>query len=299
MKKYTIVFCFLMFGFVSTQVYAQEYVPMLDNLNEWKFTTCNSGCITDTYFTDGDTLVNGMNFKILDGYHYISRTFLLREVVAEKKVYLKIFLPNRVEDYLLYDFSLEEGDTFEMFNPITPFPAEGGLFRLDSIRSRTSADNNMYRHFYFSPTPGNTISTQNAVWIEGVGSLSILTAPGGDPDFDNVGHLSCSFKNGTRVYENLEEIAACSPSILNIDAVISPLEGVFIYVKEETVVVENASEIEKVVIYSISGKKVLEKQLNNNNGHMVLQTGHIKKGLYILKATGRNGQVATFKFVSG
>lgn len=72
MKNYVVGCFFLLCGLQSQ---AQEYVPMLNGTNEWKVTNCFFGCITDTYFTDGDTLVDGLNYKILDGYHYISRSF--------------------------------------------------------------------------------------------------------------------------------------------------------------------------------------------------------------------------------
>src|SRR5690606_14334328 len=198
-------------------LFAQSYVPLIDQLNEWQFTTCNFGCITDVYFTDGDTVVNGKTYKVLDGYHYINRNLLLRENTAEKKVYLTITEPQYIEDVLLYDFSLEVGDTIEMLNPITPFPPNGGYFLLDSIKLLPLADGNPYRHFYFSPTPSNSISVHNAIWVEGVGSLSLINAPGGHPNINEVGHLSCSFNNMELRYSNLDSINACVPAYLSVN----------------------------------------------------------------------------------
>ena len=66
---------------------------MLDHNSEWQLTVCNNGCITDIYFTDGDTSYNNYSYKILNGYHYISRTFWLRENIQTEKVYLS-FLQN-------------------------------------------------------------------------------------------------------------------------------------------------------------------------------------------------------------
>jgi hypothetical protein len=123
---YFILSCLPFFG--------QSYIPLLNTQNEWHFTSCYEGCITDIYFTDGDTLVNNKMHKILDGYHYISRTFLLYEDSEQKKVSLTRISPNRIDEYVLYDFGLEEGDTFEMKNPITPFPEEGGLFVLFGLK---------------------------------------------------------------------------------------------------------------------------------------------------------------------
>ena len=201
--------CFTLLG--------QAYVPLLDTQNEWHFTSCYEGCITDVYYTSGDTLVNNKTHKILDGYHYISRTFLLHENVEEKKVSLTRISPNRIDEYLLYDFGLEEGDTFEMKNPITPFPEEGGLFILDSIRNTIIWPGTTRKHFYFSPHETNLISTQNVIWVEGVGSLSMINAPGGHPDINEVGLLNCFFKNAELFYSNLTpEVTVCEPTILSL-----------------------------------------------------------------------------------
>jgi hypothetical protein len=66
---------------------AQPYVSLLGNLTEWRTVTCNNGCSTDDYRATGDTLVDGQQYQILDGFHYIQRNFLIREDVLERKVY--------------------------------------------------------------------------------------------------------------------------------------------------------------------------------------------------------------------
>ena len=73
-----------LFYFFSTLLFSQDYVPLLDDYNEWQVTNCYFGCLTDVYYTDGDTIADGHNYKILDGYHFISRTILLREEILEK-----------------------------------------------------------------------------------------------------------------------------------------------------------------------------------------------------------------------
>ena len=80
--RIVIIVCLLFFGLNSQ---AQAYKPMLAQFKEWHLTNCFSGCGTDIYYTDADTVVNGLTYAILDGFHYISRTFLLREDVGEKK----------------------------------------------------------------------------------------------------------------------------------------------------------------------------------------------------------------------
>ncbi len=190
---------------------SQTYKPLLDDFNEWHFTTCFSGCNTAVYYTNGDTLLNGVSYKVLDGYHYMSRTVLLREDTVNREVYLSQILPDKIKSFLLYDFKKQAGDSMELFNPISPFMEEPGYFTLDSIRLKPLEDGNAYRHFYWSPSPGNTTDSSHPVWVEGVGSISLVNAAAGQPDFNDVGQLNCFFKNSTAFYVDLDSIDSCEP----------------------------------------------------------------------------------------
>lgn len=287
---------FLMMLTACISVFSQDYKPLLDNINEWHFTTCFSGCLTDVYYTDGDTIVDGKNYKILDGYHYISRTFLLREEIAEKKVFLNIVSSGTSDEYLLYDFSLEEGEIFNMQNPITPFPKDGGPFILDSIVARPLEDGNAYRHFYFSPAPGNPVSTETAVWVEGVGSLSMINAPGGHPNINGVGHLSCFFKDTEIFYANLDSIADCTPIHLmvernSLDAVIlsKAFNGTECYFY-------NAENIDALVMYDLNGK-ILKKIRNVGKNFLKIDLENYRNGMYIFMVSGKNGKRKSFKLI--
>lgn len=211
------VFIFIILTTLSFKLHAQTYTPLLDQHNEWHLTTCFGGCITDIYHAMDDTTANGYTYKILDGFHYISRTFLLRENTNEKKVYLAIVEPTKINEYLLYDFSLNEGDSIEMKNPTSPFPASGGYYYVDSIRLHTLVDGNDYKHLYFSPSPFNLSSNESPVWVEGVGSLSMINAPGGTPSYTGAGEVSCFFKYGELFYQNLDSVNECSTELLDVE----------------------------------------------------------------------------------
>ncbi|MGB3344053.1 MAG: T9SS type A sorting domain-containing protein [Aequorivita sp.] len=269
---------------------------MLDNLDEWHFTTCYYGCHTDVYYTDGDTLVDGKTYKILDGFHFISRTFLLREDIQDKKVFLNLVSPGNNQEYLLYDFSLKVGDSMHMLNPITPFPSDGGFFQLDSIVGKPLVNGNIYDFFYFSPTPSNSTSNWNAVWVEGIGSLSIITAPGGDPDFFGVGELSCFFKENELFYTNLEVVEECV-SVLSVsnksaleEVVLSkPANGTVCYLN-------NAEQVRYLEVFSVQGKRIMTF-INDKNKVVSLELGNLKDGMYFILAKGNLGSKRVFKVV--
>lgn len=259
---------------------AQAYKPLLDQTNQWHFTGCNFGCLTDVYYTDGDTLVDGMNYKILDGFHYISRTFLLRENLPEKKVYLKKIFPTFTREYLLYDFSLSEEDEFEMTNPLSPFPQNGGTFRLDSIRMKPLLNNIDYKHFYFSPTAANTVANYNIVWIEGIGSKSLINAPSGEVDINGVGQLSCFFKNQDLVYSQLDSISSCSYQTLKNETNSFSKTTILKTEKRKVFRLINAEKIKKIDFYSINGQKI--KSLLNDNSSQFLSLEEFQSGLYFI-----------------
>ncbi len=293
MKKIALV---AVFSFLSISVFSQNYKPLLDNINEWHFTSCYFGCFTDVYYTNGDTIVDGKNYKILDGYHYISRTFLLREDVANKKVYLNLVSSAGNVEFLLYDFSLNEGDIFNMQNPISPFPEDGGPFVLDSIVERPLVDGNAYKHFYFSPTAGNTTSTESAVWIEGLGSLSLINAPGGHPDINDVGNLSCFFKNTEAFYVNLDSIDDCLPLFLGIKK--NNIDNVIVSKKtnNNNCILSNTQQVKDVTVFDLSGKK-LEMITNNGKNTISIDMSNYQNGLYILLATGFGDTKRAFKIM--
>lgn len=281
--------------FTALPMMAQDYKPILDNKNEWHFTNCNFGCITDVYYTDGDTLVDGKTYKILDGYHFISRSFLLREEVAEKKLYfLRIRAGGGLEEYLLYDFNLQVGDSIDMKNPITPFPQDGGYFKLDSIVPRPLIDGNNYDHFYFSPSQSNTSSTHNAVWIEGAGSLSLINAPGGKPDINGVGALSCMFKNRDLFYSNLDSISGCSPVYMDVKR--NNLERVKIIKasNSHTFVLHNIQFVSEISIFTLTGKQ-LKNIRHNFDEKLTINFETYSEGVYIILLKGVDGALKTFK----
>lgn len=241
--------------------WAQQYNPLLNSENHWYLTSCYFGCLQDYYYAVDDTIVNGLPHKILDGYHYISRTFLLREEVSQKKVFLTKISPNRIDEYLLYDFNLEEGDSFEMINPISPFVQNGGLYILDSIRSKLVFDTTSRKHFYFSPHPENTSSMESPVWVEGTGSLSMINAPGGTPDFLGAGRLQCHYKNDDVFYRFFFNDSICNVNFLNLP---------------QTTTVKNTPQI---IRYSDGIKVLYKNQLKNETIQVLHSNGQLLKQL--------------------
>lgn len=286
---------FLLFVLLSSsrKFHAQAYEPLVNQLNEWHFTTCFSGCNTSVYYTDGDTVVDGDTYKILDGYHYISRTFLLREDVPNKLVYMAKVSPVKTDITLLYDFSKQEGDTMTLYNPYSPFMEEPGLFQLDSIRLKPLVNGN-YRHFYWSPHASNTMSTDHPVWVEGVGSLSLINVAGGQPDFNGVGELNCFFKDNNSFYTNLDSIVSCEPThFLSLPeyGLNQPVVFPNPFTNEVSISLEKD---ELIQVFNSDFKLILEQDMKSGSNE--LKTDFLANGVYFLKTSHSNAVQRMVKF---
>lgn len=273
------IFCSIQFA------QAQPYKPLLDNFNEWHFTTCFSGCNTDVYYTNGDTIVGGLSYKILDGYHYTSRTFLLHEDVANRQVTLAKIQPTKIDEFLLYDFGKNEGDTMELFNPNSPFMEDPGFFRLDSIRSHPLEDGNSYRHFYWSPAPGNTTYIAHPVWVEGVGSLSLINAAGAQPDFNGAGQLNCFFKNSDAFYVNLDSIDSCEPvHVLGTEIFELPDWSIYPNPSSGFIQIDGLNGEGIIDIISCTGELIKQEEIN---GQCPIDISSLQNGTYFIRYNNR------------
>lgn len=273
--------------------WSQNYTPLLDQRNEWQVTYCYFGCNTDFYYTDGDTIVDDKSYKILDGYHYISRTLLIREDVDQQKVYIKR-LPS--EERLIYDFKLEEGDSMEMYNVLSPFPDHAGYFKVDSIRHLPLVDGELYKHFFLSPSPSNTISTNTATWVEGIGSLSLINSPTGEADINIFGKLSCAFKNNMLFYENLDSIKSCESRLKIKEPIIHNWPKLVYDKLSKTYQLKRMTNLSTLATYDGLGRKY-SIPIKMDFEKITIETSNLPKGIYYLQTILTDQRRKTYKIL--
>lgn len=115
----------------------------------------------------GDTVFKNINYKHV--YDNGSLVGIIREDTLAQKVYFRTYCDTTPE-ILLYDFSLQQGDTISYD---FPFSAAGnlnsGVFTVDSIRLMYNYTNRYGRHFFLSnhDSVGQTLEI-----AEGIGSLN-------------------------------------------------------------------------------------------------------------------------------
>jgi len=161
-------------------------------------------CVETQYaFFDGDSIVADVTYKKVFSYNdkaheNIKYEGLIRE--HEKKTY---FIPaNSKKEYLLYDFSLEEGDTFEYIEPhIIPesdyamslYVKQVDFIEINGVQLKRI-------QFTWSSVPD--YGAVRATWIETIGSLDGLFYPGGMLAPGGKRALLCYSQNNELVYKN-------------------------------------------------------------------------------------------------
>lgn len=301
---------FLVFGFGHNNLCAQEYkyIPLADSNAVWSeyfqripVEALTFSCSERFVITGEDTLHNGKIYKKLFVFYDKEYTpnnmrFLggIREDSLKRVYYFgdtihieKPYLPNLKPEMLLYDFSLNVGDSID---------------DIDNSNTRmyvTSVDTielggYKRRRFSFSKMQ------DRLQWIEGIGSTTGLLFQNKFAKLGYAGNrntLLCFRQNGLTVYfspfatdcfpfTGLSENEAAQANLFP-----NPTTNQF------TISV-TTSTIKTVKIYSLTGQLVLENNLSNTHQNQInIDASLLKTGLYQCVIELANGQSSTQRLV--
>lgn len=200
---------------------AQAYIPMLDSTAAWQDesawaspgpNTSNYECLR--YTLHGDSVVDGLTYKMLRRWGHISHTDqvlpslswtqwyagdhigLLREDTAARRVFIRP--PGATFDLLLYDFSVGVGpypSTFRFYG------AEGlEVIEVDTIMLADGP----HRRLRFNN--GDDL-------IEGVGAVSGFLASWSSGEIGWMRTLVCHTRNDSTIYSGFTLDCPCSPTV--------------------------------------------------------------------------------------
>jgi hypothetical protein len=163
-----------------------NYSPMLDSLT-WLTQTSNfTGTTYHWNYSLGDTTINSFNYtKYSSG--------LLREDTINRLVY-KYDTNNNI-DLVLYDFTLNIGDTFLLNTMTNPQTIQTVCVLKDSILTSSGFRDRWYLSF---------INSQQGIYIyESFGSLTDPIWVYCPPNYDPQWYATCIYHNGLKTYGNL------------------------------------------------------------------------------------------------
>ena len=253
---------------------AQEYVPIIQEGNEWNtllVITDNWPNYTYTNFVDwcsGDTIIEDVRYtKIMgtangDDPRLVS---LLRE--EEGKVWYRDL--NHQTDILLYDFTANVGDTlFESYLVVDSI----------SIEHLGGVDRKKYWFGLEYDYAGEPYALET--WIEGIGSDLGLLNSGSYYYCGSYSRALCFHQNGELVWYN-PEYGSCT--VTGVEEIKEPI---FIYpnpAKEMATI--GGSEVAEVQVYNAFGQLV-----NTIHGTNEISVTGLAEGVYLLRVTATDGK---------
>jgi hypothetical protein len=189
--------------FLTAVLSAQDYVPLIDTNRVWSHYTYfpHGGFGAFTHYKIGnDTIIDGEIYhRVLDAIfpdfdNWRYRNYTLRETANGE-----VFRRGPGAEKLIYDFSLNEGDSFYTGGSMGGQPLYAEVVTVDSILINGSYRKRIIFDDWFDEN-----------WIEGIGSSVSPFFP-----FDNIyttilNFLVCVHEYGSLVYENPDSWYSCS-----------------------------------------------------------------------------------------
>ena len=315
------MFTLLVFGIqAQTNVYhpfPESGVAWREDQSDVSFDCCCSGgngdCIRENrfqFFLGGDTVIQSQVSKKLYAsgsarkyvqstvmpscpavcddytlsYYYGNYKGAIRQDISARKVY---FTEISGEESLLYDFSLDVGDTLsESYNSMT---GSNKVSRIDSVL----VGGVYHKRFWLTYIQGGWNLIDYVSIIEGIGStyglLFML-----QPPFEHYGQNVCVRINETAVYpagtlacENISSVSEMNETI-TFSFSPNPLQDI------STLQVSDAFADASLFIFSGTGKEVQHQQLTHTTA--TVDRKKLEEGIYFFMLVNDKGQTSTGKF---
>ena len=220
MKSYLLIILF----FCSISLAAQNYHPFPTKNAMWTemyYRPYTEDITREPEFhcyalKDQDTILNGKLYHKI--YHSVDTIFTEEKLCGgireeNKRIYFypidsidypgQLTYPSKKAELVLYDFSLEEGDSIDSYTfRLSPENYPSYLlkvFKIDSILIGQK-----YRKAFHFGRPNTSIPMPWAIWVEGIGSLRGLLFPTGEyPENGLWSDLDCFNQENINLYHNL------------------------------------------------------------------------------------------------
>ncbi len=208
MRKMLVIVLFVMLNLFQYQSSAQNYIPFPDSGAVWinghytlvyqPFFHYVLSHTTDYCMNGSDTLINSTDYKKVN---YCEGAYKAAIRNDNGKVY--IVPPDSTTEYLLYDFTLEVGDTLGEFYYESPYEWPQ-ISQHDIIIGEVDSVsiNNIYH---------KRINVDVTYWIEGIGCAQGLFAEPYTNVSEYMGELMCMSQNDTTLYPQVSYSSCLLP----------------------------------------------------------------------------------------
>ena len=293
MKNLKLIFAiFCLIFSIKTNAQPNPFFPMENGVWEEAFIGFAGFPIATYTVTCGDTLINDeVHAKLFELFldtlgNINNRVYLGASKTGSDQVH---YIPaGSLDPILLYDFSLETGQSIELVN---------FFFGTTSMNTLTVASNNLL-------TDNAGISRRvivfennfdiNEVWIEGIGSNRGLLTRGLGPIADFEPFMNCFKYEDILLWSNQQTMPTCEFSFTELCGTTSTnnlqLEKIKLHIfpnpfqSETTIEIEGFKELEEpeLRIYNIQGQ-LIQKSLELNEEKFSFFRKDLNAGLYVFE----------------
>jgi hypothetical protein len=185
-----------------TNIKAQTLFPITDPTNKWVIEERAMLGTDHTYWSwnDTDTLINNNTYKILKVKDYPAKYYIRTNPVNKK-----VMLWNGNTEYMLYDFSLQEGAWVDLYIDYVKYSPSFRVIKRDTIYTKSGIP--QIRILLREYSPGPMMPAYELEWVEGIGSNTHIVYPYANnypkKTSDNIFYILSCFKNNCTVPDTL------------------------------------------------------------------------------------------------
>jgi hypothetical protein len=288
MKAYQKLIYILSFVTINSTLFAQHVFPDYSDNAHWNVLECLwPECYTKSYNYEYDTIFCGQNYSKIHFTELNENGYFRSENL---KTYFRKNPNCSDKEYLIYDYSLNIGDTvfvgYDLFWNAGKDTAEFVVDAIDTV-NYFGVDRQRFKMLYDPMNEG--MLYRPMYWINGIGSEVHPFYPfnclwdGCEQGYQ----LLCYDSLAVQLYQN-SWANTCDTTILgipNLETDISIAPNPFS--SEITVSVQNSS-VYQINIYSSIGNKIMEYSYVGNN-IIIMETDKLNSGSYILELLTNSG----------
>lgn len=272
---------------------SQAYLPLLEVGKKWSvdyfsvaYCAPTSFCYTEDYFLSGDTIIDGNQYFKVALYQAQNIVGFLREDVSERKIYALLDAEglDYDEEILMYDFSLQVGDSIYLPYEYTPYP-----LKLESIETITLLDGAISKKIIF--TNPLSLYEGDSFYIEGIGGARGLMFPL-ESFFETTWYLNCVTLNDQSLYGS----SSCEIILNTKDVIQERVVNIFPNPFINEIEIISPESISEISLFDVSGD-ILKRHKIHNNKKAKIKINNSSVGVYFLHLVFSDGSVAHKKIV--
>lgn len=285
-KHFTLIALFIFSVILNAQ---NPYLPLLEDGKQWNYRIAYGNQVfTDSMSITGDTLIDGQLYKkVINDWASMDSLLLLREDTTARQVY---FLLDSTE-YLLYDFSLELGDTVTIYSTL---PGNGDLnfnplqVTVSLVDTIVDLNNISRKRLWLNipPTPSFFIA---GPWVEGIGGETGFVPISNNISIALTPTLLCAWSDGVQIYTN-DSFDSCYYRWIGVETFSNHVSHLKTYPNPTNDVLHVSFTVDNgepctVLIRDLQGKTLREEPMQNNGNEQMarLELQDLPNGMYLLE----------------